>query len=105
LEFVGSYDVGLTCRMAATCKPAVGAEIWACSLALEGYTTNRPIRGETKTIDRIAATRLLLSRYECAVAALFRDECRLLPLMAPLPLYSEPRLDSGMQVDMSRDSP
>jgi hypothetical protein len=70
LEFVGSYDVGLTCRMAATWKPVVGAEIWACSLALEGYTTNRPIRGETKTIDRIAATRLLLSWYECAVAAL-----------------------------------
>lgn len=70
MEFVGSYDVGLTCRMVATYKSVDGAEIWACSLALERYTTNRPIRGETKTIDIIATNRLLLSWYKCAVAVL-----------------------------------
>ena len=55
--------------MATTWKP-VDAEIWACSLALERYTANRPILGETKTINTVAEERLSSSWYECAVATL-----------------------------------
>ena len=54
--------------MAATWNP-VDAEIWACSLAFERYTANRPILGETKTIN-MAGERLLSSWYGCAVATL-----------------------------------
>jgi hypothetical protein len=70
LEFVGSYDVGLTCRMAATWKPAVGAEIWACSLAFGHIQRTVQYEVKPKQIDRIAATRFLLSWYECAVVTL-----------------------------------
>jgi len=86
--------------MAATWNP-VDAEIWACSLAFERYTANRPILDETKTINTVAGERLVVVLWMCTCNS-FRDERRILPLTLPL-LYSEPRLGPGTRSRFRRD--
>jgi hypothetical protein len=64
--------------MAATWKP-VDAEIWACSLAFEEYTANRPILGETKAINAVEGDRLLSLWYGCVIAPLMKTSVGFYP--------------------------